>query len=1777
MANKNSGNINPYKYATVLGHWFYLLCNGGSSVNNVGNSYTVLPISMDTALFIVYNSLYKLTTTATLESFKNAVFWFTAGHYGLSSNTLKQVYNAFYAVNLLNSPILNQAYCESVTTLTASSGSIEDGSGMVDYGINTNCSWVIKPTGATSIVIKFDYLNTEQGKDTVTIYSGNNSNAPRVGVYSGTTFPDSILVNGSEAFITFKSNATITNQGWSISYKSNGAPSVNACSGTQILTASSGTFSDGSGSGDYVNNMNCSWLIAPSGATTVTLNFLSFNTELNYDFVKVYNGADIYAPLLGSFSGGAIPSSLTANSGKIYVVFSSDGRTTSFGWTASYSATGITQCTGTTFLTANSGSFSDGSGNNEYQNRLNCSWLIQPPGATSIILNFNSFDVEFPPIALPGSFYDYVKVFDGVSENAPLLGTFAGDILPPSIESSSGNLFVVFYTDGRTTAQGWNASYTSKTGQYCSGTTNLTASKGTFTDGSGSNNYLPNSDCQWLINPQNATSIELSFESINIGEGDAIIIYDGNSINSSIIVRLNGYQLPNTIISSSGEMLVRFLSDGTNQEEGFEASYSANISGGGSGYSMTGYEYWFDEQHQVRNFVKSTNREKFILDAKIPVSHLSSGVHTIHIKFIDRKGDWSSVLSSTFYKGLGGVYDINKVSEYEYWFDDDTTKRNQLDVNNVLSLNLNTGIDVEAIAAGVHVLNIRFKDSGAQWSSVLSNIFYKGLGGVHGINEISEYEYWFDDATTDRKRVDIDKNSIFNLNTGIKVEDLVSGVHVLNIRFKDSGEQWSSVISNIFYKGLMESNSKNGIAAYEYWFNDSTNNRQLVPLSGQSILLLSEGINTFALRNGVNSIHIRFQDKGKQWSGVVSQLFYKNGQIVAKNNKIYSYRYWFDSNTSNIRTTVLPQPINSYLLTSNININTLSPGKHTIHFQFQDSIHSWSGVTTDTFNIPLGVVANFTASDTVLCNPGTIQFTNQSINANSYQWSFGDGGTSTLSNPTKSYSTSGLYSVRLIAISADGERDTLIRNQYIKVGRPDIAVSPTQTICVGNTAILTASGAYTYLWSPSNGLNQSTGAIVQASPSTSTTYRVIGSDEYGCKDTATVLITVNPITSIAVEANSLEICPGDTVQLSATGNNNIKWLPSAGLLSQVGASVKAVPNMTTTYYAVGSGSCGPDTAQITIVVKEKPIVLTSDNISACLGKAAVLKATGASSYFWNTGSTASEITVSPEVSTTYNVIGITNGCKDTASIFVEIHSLPNLVLSDATICLGSSVELNAGNNGSTYLWQNGSKTQSITVTEPGIYSVFITNQFGCSIVDTALVEVSDSLQVDLRDAIICEGKSTVLDAGYSGATYQWSTGANTQMITVNTAGVYSVLVTNNATGCKGTGLANISIAPLTESDAGIDQTICKGKSIKIGTTAISGNNYEWSPSLGLNDNRISSPIASPTQNTIYILTVTSEFGCISKDTVQVNVDNAPVSVLNDASLCEGSTVTLDAGNLGATYLWQDGTTNRTLNVSESGWYHVEVSYGQCTLSDSVYIQKYLLPKADAGNDTIVCAGSALYLEASGGEQYSWSTGQLTPTIYITPQKSEEYIVRVTDSKGCVAYDSVNVEVNNLPEVTLSSFGTICSEVTSFELFGGLPEGGNYSGMGISDNILYPFNLGTGTHLITYTYIDNNGCSNQASESISIDVCTGIAEQEQSKIEIYPNPNNGIFYLKISNLNESVSIRILNISGQVIYTDQISVNKEYLNTFDISRFSAGSYIVNISYSGKSESIAIEKIN
>jgi hypothetical protein len=326
---------------------------------------------------------------------------------------------------------------------------------VIFYKNNSDCKFLIQPTGATSVTLEFLDFHTEQDFDFVKVYDGTTTSAPLIGSFSGIAIPSPITSSGGAMLVHFISDQVVTEEGWYAVYNSTVPGSMNQCNGLTNVTAPSGTLSDGSGNSNYSNGLSCQYRIQPPGAINITLNFTAFETENVNDYVKVYDGATSASPLLGTFSGINIPSSIVSTGGALFIEFVTDQVVSKKGWSANYYSTAssvVQLCSGLTSFTADFGTLSDGSGAYNYSNNMNCTFLINPSGATSVKLHFLSFNTE--------SGFDYVRVYNGATTASPLIGAYSGATIPSDVTASSGVMLVEFVSNSSNTRSGWEATYT---------------------------------------------------------------------------------------------------------------------------------------------------------------------------------------------------------------------------------------------------------------------------------------------------------------------------------------------------------------------------------------------------------------------------------------------------------------------------------------------------------------------------------------------------------------------------------------------------------------------------------------------------------------------------------------------------------------------------------------------------------------------------------------------------------------------------------------------------------------------------------------------------------------------------------------------------------------------------------------------------------------------------------------------------------------------------------------------------------------------------------------------------------------------------------------------------------------------------------------------------------------------------------------------------------------------------------------------------------------------
>lgn len=511
-----------------------------------------------------------------------------------------------------------------------------------------------------------------------------------------------------------------------------------------------------------------------------------------------------------------------------------------------------------------------------------------------------------------------------------------------------------------------------------------------------------------------------------------------------------------------------------------------------------------------------------------------------------------------------------------------------------------------------------------------------------------------------------------------------------------------------------------------------------------------------------------------------------------------------------------------------------------------------------------------------------------------------------------------------------------------------------------------------------------------------------------------------------------------------------------------------------------------------------PTVSTSGPSTFCPGGNVTLTSSAGTSYLWSDGSVSKSITVLTSGS---YFVRVTDSklCLSAPSETVMVNVLPTPSKPVVTpagpveLCPGEFTTLTTG-TASAYAWTNGESTQSIQVNSTGTYRVKVTGVNGCvsEYSDTVMVTVNQTPPAPTVSAsgplTFCAGDSVELTSS-DGFSYLWSTGATTKSIKVEETGSYSVTI-KNIYGCQSSASALQQVNVLSKPEKPIltpsgPLSFCSGDSVIL-TSSLS-NAYQWTNGAATRMITVKSPGD-------FKVKVTDLHGCISElsEAITVVVKPIPgkpqVTASGSLTFCSGDSVTL-ISEVAAGYLWSTGDTTKSIKVLLPGFYSVKITgVNGCESNFSEMLQVVVNPKPNkpvitSSGPLTICSGSSVTLSAGAAAGYIWSTGENTPQITIST--SGNYSVNVKNSAGCLSEpsDVATVVVNQLPEVTIASPGTMC--INSTMELNGTPAGGTFrvlkGSATIQNNKLTPSS--PGNILIEYTY--SGICTNAATKNIIV--------------------------------------------------------------------------------------------
>ncbi|MCB2408952.1 gliding motility-associated C-terminal domain-containing protein [Hymenobacter lucidus] len=761
----------------------------------------------------------------------------------------------------------------------------------------------------------------------------------------------------------------------------------------------------------------------------------------------------------------------------------------------------------------------------------------------------------------------------------------------------------------------------------------------------------------------------------------------------------------------------------------------------------------------------------------------------------------------------------------------------------------------------------------------------------------------------------------------------------------------------------------------------------------------------------------------------------------------------------------------------------------------------------DIFQIRVNRAAGPTSisGDGVICDQTQVRaYTAGGATPASYLWKVKGGaiqGSNSASSVQVRWNTTGAGRVTLQGVSTLGcPSDSVARDIDIRPASA-LAVTPTNaTICLGGSTTLTASGAASYTWT---GGNQTfTGPTITVAPTQTTTYTVTSTDGV-CTTSRQVTVTVNQ-TAVANAGDDLTTCSGEakTLGTAALTGYTYQWSPAAGLSSPTAAQPTFLQTNTGTTaqqftYTVTATTAQGCTATDVVVVTLSPAAVANAGAAKtiCSGGSTTIGTApdglAGRTYQWSPATGLSDPTAaSPTVTLTntgtaplvvrYTLTVSTNQlCSTSAGVDVTVN--PAAVANagnDVVTCSGDSKVLGStALTGYTYQWSPATGLSSATVAQPTFlqtntgttaqqftYTLTATTAEGCTATDVVVVTLNPAAVADAGTSkTFCSGGSALLGnaaSAVAGSSYLWSpsTGlsdptavAPTVTLTNTTSAPITVTYTLRVTtgpGCVDTKTVTVTVNPASVANAGNDVATCSGEAKVLGSAALTGYTYQWSPATGLSSTSVAQPTflltntGTTAQQFTYTLTATTAQGCTATDVVVVTLNPAAVADAGtNRTFCSGGSAVL--GNAasavaGSSYLWSPATglssatavaptvtLTNTTSAPITTTYTLRVTTNQgCVDTKTVTVTVNPAAVANAGNDLVTCSGEPKVLGSAAltGYTYQWSpatglssTTAAQPTFLqtntgTTPQQFT-YTLTATTAEGCTATDLVVITLN----------------------------------------------------------------------------------------------------------------------------------------------------------------------
>ncbi len=828
---------------------------------------------------------------------------------------------------------------------------------------------------------------------------------------------------------------------------------------------------------------------------------------------------------------------------------------------------------------------------------------------------------------------------------------------------------------------------------------------------------------------------------------------------------------------------------------------------------------------------------------------------------------------------------------------------------------------------------------------------------------------------------------------------------------------------------------------------------------------------------------------------------------------------------------------------------TLTPSALNMSGDYYLAIDLNGCLSYDTINVTVNPLPNVNANSAlVVCQFDSISLSTPIVVGATYQWTGPNGYTSNNSDSTFFAGSTNLSGTYKIVVTLNGCSDSTEINVTVNE-TPQAIANGNTPLCERDTLNLTANNitSGTFNWTGPNGFT----SILQNPSLNGVTltnagwyYLTTTHTTNGCFSIDSVEITINP-TPTAIAGSNSPVCEEDTIFLTANNDPlaSYNWTGPNGFTSVI--QNPFIPNAqlinTGQYIVTLSTAQGcSDSDTINLIINPKPNAVAGSNSPICEGEDLNLTANTivGATYSWSGpngySSAIQNPTLTPSVismSGDYYLAIDLNGCISYDTVNVIVNPLPNVNANSAlVVCQFDSISLSTPIvGGATYQWtgpngytsnSNDTTFYADVTTLSGTYKVIVTLN-GCS--DSTEINVTVN---ETPDAVangntpLCERDTLNLTANnITSGTFSW-TGPNgftsalqnpsINGVTSANAGWYYVTTTHPTNGCFDVDSVEITINYTPTAIAGSNSPICEQDTIFLTANNDPLASYNWTGPNGFTS-IIQNPFIPNAQlinSGQYIVTLSTAFGCIDSDTINVLVNPKPIAdVGTDQTLCDNDTLFLTAQNQsGATYNWTgpNGFTSviqnpfiPNVNATHGGLYILTVTLNGCTDEDTVDITINPNPSAIANSNTPVCEDDTLRITSNQvtGATYQWtgpngftSINQNDSIVPVSLLANGDYYLEIT-LNGCTSYDTTSVVIVPKPIAISTSNSPVCEHDT-IRLTSNFIAGATYYWTGPNgfisinqhDSIINADLIHAGDYILTIT---ENGCSTSDTTNVII--------------------------------------------------------------------------------------------